>query len=74
MANFFCKMHMLPNFALEVDKTFKAFEDLALKSKDSQYVFQTTESGASRLVRTSAKAVHPHGSDEASIHQISKAS
>ena len=34
MANFFCKMHMLPN--LEVYKTLKAFEDLALKSKDSQ--------------------------------------
>ena len=67
MANFFCKMHMLPNFALEVDKTLRAFEDLALKSKDSQYAFQTTESGASRLVRTSAKAVHPHGSDEAGI-------
>ena len=63
MANFFSKMHMLPNFALEVDKTLRDFEDLALNSKDSQYAFQTTESGASRLVRTSAKAVHPHGSD-----------
>ena len=67
MANFFCKMHLLPNFAIEVDKTLKIFEDLALESKNTQYALMTKESGASRLVRTAAKAVHPHGSDEAGI-------
>ena len=67
MANFFGKMHLLPNFAIEVDKTLKIFEDLALESKNTQYAFMTKESGASRLVRTAAKAVHPHGSNEAGI-------
>ena len=60
-------MHLLSNFAIEVDKTLKIFEDLALKSKNTQYAFMTKESGTSRLVRTAAKAVHPHGSDEAGI-------
>ena len=63
VANFFCKMHMLRNFALEVDKTLKS----CTKKQGQSVCFQTTESGASRLVRTSAKAVHPHASDEASI-------
>ena len=61
------KMHLLPNFAIEVDKTFEIFEDLALESKNTQYAFMTKESGASHLVRTAAKAVHPHGSDEAGL-------
>ena len=40
---------------------------MALQTKETQFAFQTKESGAARLVRTSVKAVHPHGSDEAGI-------
>ena len=52
---------------ISVKEKSEKFDCFALKSNDSQCAFQTTESGASRLVRTSAKAVHPHGSDEAGI-------
>ena len=62
MANFFCKMHLLTNFAIEADKTLKMIEDQAL-----EYAFMTKESGVNRLVRTAAKAVHSNGSDEAGI-------
>ena len=49
MANFFCKMHMLPNFALEVDKTLKASEDLALKARTVSMLFRLQNLGLQDL-------------------------
>jgi hypothetical protein len=69
MGNFVCKMHLLVNFASECDKTLKVFEKVARSDdfKENPHVFQTSESGPARLVRTSVKAVHPHGSEEAGV-------
>ena len=67
MANFFCKMHLLPNIDIECDKTLKLFQDLALQTKESQFALKTKESVAARPVKTSVKAVHPHGSDQAGV-------
>jgi hypothetical protein len=67
LGNFVCKMHLLVNFASECDKTLQIFEKVA-KAEDvaeSVHVMQTAESGAARLVRTSVKAFHPHGSEAA---------
>ena len=66
MANYYCKLHLLANFASETDKVLKSFEELLLTDEFEQiFSFKTRESAAARLVRTSCKAFHVRGSDEA---------
>eukprot|EP00057_Strongylocentrotus_purpuratus_P011916 XP_011666390.1 PREDICTED: uncharacterized protein LOC105439273 [Strongylocentrotus purpuratus] len=65
-ATFYCKMHPIINFAEEVDKVLKAYEDIAGGGK-STHVLQTAESGARRLVRTSSKAFHHRGCDKSGV-------
>ena len=68
MGNFYCKMHLLVNFATECDKTLKVFESICDETrKTNESGYQTNESGAARLVRTAVKALHPHGSEEAGV-------
>ena len=46
MCNFFCKFHLLVNFATESDKILKIFEDVAYADKPKpKHVFSTNESG-----------------------------
>ena len=68
MANFFCKLHLLANFATETDKVLKSFEKIILSdSHENVFAFNTRESGATRLIRTACKAFHSRGSDEAGV-------
>ena len=68
MGNFYCKLHLLANFASETDKVLKEFESLILHQNYSpEFVFATKESGVARLVRTTCKAFHSRGSDEAGV-------
>jgi E1A/CREB-binding protein len=57
MGHFFCKMHLLVNFATECDKCLKIFEQNVIVSGRNPNAFNNSESGASRLVRTAAKAL-----------------
>lgn len=63
---FYCKMHPLINFAEEINRTLKAFEDICTDGKGTQALF-SGESGATRLVRTASKAFHHRGSDKCGI-------
>ena len=68
MANYYCKLHLLANFASETDKVLKSFEELLLTDEIEQiFSFKTRESSAARLVRTSCKAFHVRRSDEAGV-------
>jgi E1A/CREB-binding protein len=68
MSNFFCKLHLLTNFATETDKVLNSFEKLALSDNhEDVFAFKTSESGAARLIRTACKAFHKRGSDEAGV-------
>ena len=67
MGHFFCKMHLLVNFATECDKCLKIFEQNVIVSGRNPNAFNNSESGASRLVRTAAKALTTHGSEKAGV-------
>ena len=66
MGNFFCKMHLLVNFASEADKVLKINESDIVESGRNPFAFGN-ESGAARLVRTAAKAFTEHGCDKSGI-------
>ena len=55
-------MHPLVNFAEEVNKVLKTFEDLTTSGKHA-HVLQTAEAGVTRLVRTASKAFHNRSCD-----------
>ncbi|XP_030830480.1 uncharacterized protein LOC105441835 [Strongylocentrotus purpuratus] len=63
---FYCRMHPLINFAEEINRTLKAFEDICTDGKGTRALF-SGESGATRLVRTASKAFHHRGSDKCGI-------
>ena len=68
MANYYCKLHLLANFATETDKVLKSFERMLLTDDyDTVFAFNTKESCAARLVRTGCKAFQVRGSDEAGV-------
>ena len=67
MGNFFCKMHLLVNFATECDKALKEFEQNIIVSGRNPHSFSKSESGACRLVRMAAKALTTHGSEKAGV-------
>ncbi|XP_077869048.1 uncharacterized protein LOC144360010 [Saccoglossus kowalevskii] len=67
MFNFYCKAHILPNFASESDKVLKLLENIALDGYKPVYAMETSESGAARLVRTAVKAFHPRGCEESGV-------
>jgi len=67
MGNYFCKMHLLVNFATECDKTLKQFEQHIIVGGRNPYSFNTNESGGCRLVCTAAKALTAHGSEKAGV-------
>lgn len=59
MGNFFCRMHILVNMALECDKTLGQLDNITQPAMP-----QSGESGAGRLVRTSVKALHTRGCEQ----------
>ena len=69
MGNFFCKLHLLANFATETDKVLNSFEKMILSDDyDTVFAFNSAkESSVARLVRTSCKAFHVRGSDECGV-------
>ena len=69
MGNFFCKLHLLANFASETDKVLNSFEKMVLSSEyETVFAFNNNkESCVSRLIRTSCKAFHVRGSDECGV-------
>ena len=56
MGNYFCKMHLLVNFATESDKVLKLNEADIIAAGKKTFAFGH-ESGAARLIRTTAKAL-----------------
>ena len=67
---FFCKMHPLINFAEEINKVMKSFEDISTTGKNP-HTFQTAaEAGVTRLIRTASKAFHHRGSDQSGAEDI----
>jgi len=67
MGKFFCKMHLLVNFATECDKTLRQFEQNIIASVKNSHAFNLNESGGSRLVQTAPKALTTHGSEKAGM-------
>ncbi|XP_065679984.1 uncharacterized protein LOC136094302 [Hydra vulgaris] len=68
MSNFFCKLHLLANFASETDKVLNSFEKILLQNDfETVFAFSGKECGAVRLVRTTCKAFHSRGSEEAGV-------
>ena len=68
MGNFFCKLHLLSNFATETDKHLKTFEKAMTRDEAlNQYAFTTKESSPVQLIRIACKAFHPRGSDECGV-------
>lgn len=67
MGIFFCKMHLIVNFASEYDKCLKEFENNIIESGKNPHSFGNLESSAVRLIRTSAKAFTSHGSEKAGV-------
>ena len=61
MANFFCKLHLLANFATESDKVLSLFEKMMQDSYSPTFAFKTKESGDIRLVWTTCKAFYERG-------------
>ena len=66
MGNFFCKMHLLINFATEANNMLCEFEHIACSNQSPNSIRQN-ESEAARLIRTACKAFHPCGSDKAGV-------
>ncbi|KAJ8043240.1 hypothetical protein HOLleu_10238 [Holothuria leucospilota] len=68
MGNFFCKMHILVNFATEADKALKIFESHVINDGNNPHTFDScSESGSVRLIRTACKALTKHGSDKSGV-------
>lgn len=63
---FFCRMHPLINFAEEVNKVLKSYEDIATDCKLGNTVV-SGEAGVTRLVRTVSKGFHHRGSDKCGV-------
>ncbi|KAJ8050609.1 hypothetical protein HOLleu_03874 [Holothuria leucospilota] len=66
-------MHLLANIGNEVSKGLKLFEDASMETVNNPYGFNANESAVCRLVRTTCKAFHPRGSDEAGVASHFKA-
>ena len=65
MGNFFCKLHLLSNFASETDKVLNEFEKLMInEDHEKKYAFSTKESSPVQLIRLACKAFHVRVSDE----------
>ena len=60
--DYFCKMHLLVNFATEADKVLQINEADIVADGRNQFAMGN-ESGAARLIRTSCKALTEHGCD-----------
>ena len=69
MNNFFCKMHLLVNFASEADKCLMLFESNVVLEGRNPYSYQTG-SGAARLVRSVSQALTRHGSQTAGVASL----
>ena len=67
MSHFFCNLHLLVNFVTECDKCLKIFEQNVIESGRNPNAFNNSESGASHLVRTAAKALTTHGFEKAGV-------
>ena len=68
MGNFFCKLHLLSNFASETDKVLNEFEKLMInEDHEKKYAFSTKESSPVQLIRLACKAFHVRGSDECGV-------
>ena len=69
MSNYFCKLHLLANFATETGRYLKEFEQLMLHENfETNFAFTSKkECGAFRLSRTSCKAYYQRGSDECGV-------
>ena len=67
MTNFFCKMHIVVNFASEADKILKLFESNIAEGRNPQ-ALGTTESGSIRLIRTACKFFTSRGCDKSGVH------
>jgi hypothetical protein len=67
MSHFFCNLHLLVNFVTECDKCLKIIEQNVIVSGRNPNAFNNSESGASHLVRTAAKALPTHGSEKAGV-------
>ena len=66
MGNYFCKMHLLVNFATESDKVLKINEADIIAAGKNPFAFGP-ESGAARLIRTTAKALTERGCDMSGV-------
>ena len=66
MSNFFCKMHIVVNFATESDMVLKIFESNVAEGRNP-HAMVSQESGAVRLTRTACKAFTAHGCDKAGV-------
>lgn len=66
ISSYFCKMHIFVNMASEVDKCLSLFES-NISSGRNPYAFDWKESGATRLTRTSSKALTMQGCDKSGI-------
>lgn len=64
MGNYFCRMHILVNMALESDKVLKDLEEIDGLQEAKFALPLAGESGAARLVRTAVKALHPRGCEQ----------
>ncbi|CAH1242603.1 Hypp6877 [Branchiostoma lanceolatum] len=64
MCNYFCKMHLLVNFAPEANSTLKLFEDAVAEGSNPNAFTKQGESGAARLIRTACTAFTDHGSEK----------
>ena len=68
MGNYYCKMHLLVNFASESDRILKLNEqDIVSEGRNPFALGPCAESGAARLARTSAKAFTEHGCDKSRV-------
>ncbi|KAI8503619.1 hypothetical protein Bbelb_185900 [Branchiostoma belcheri] len=61
MSNYFCKMHLLVNFATKANTTLKVFEDAVSEGSNPFAFSQQGESGAARLIRAACSAFTDHG-------------
>ncbi|CAH1267617.1 Hypp3773 [Branchiostoma lanceolatum] len=64
VSNFFCKMHLLVNWASEANSTLKLFEDAVAQGKNPFAFSQAGEAGATRLIRTACSAFTDHGNEK----------
>ena len=70
MGHFFCRMHLLVNFAEEANKVLIKFEEACLEGKSQNAFPKAGESGAFRLIRTACKTFHPRGHQGAGMPKL----